>query len=160
MSIFSNKRLLLITIVYWFLLLYIIAALIFWFISLQTQNEKMTALLINELLPADPLHAKKAGEIYNAYHRKRAQYIGEGFTFLVVILIGAVYVYRASRRHFRLSQQQQNFMMTVTHELKTPIAVARLNLETLQKRTLSTEQQKKTDSQYTAGNRQVKWIMQ
>ena len=32
-----------------------------------------------------------------------------------------------------MQQQQQNFMMAVTHELKTPISVARLNLETLQK---------------------------
>lgn len=34
-------------------------------------------------------------------------------------------------------------MMAVTHELKTPIAVARLNLETLQKYTLDPEKQKK-----------------
>ena len=34
-------------------------------------------------------------------------------------------------------------MMAVTHELKTPISVARLNLETLQKYTLDPEKQKK-----------------
>jgi signal transduction histidine kinase len=34
-------------------------------------------------------------------------------------------------------------MMAVTHELKTPIAVARLNLETMQKYSLDPEQQKK-----------------
>jgi signal transduction histidine kinase len=42
-----------------------------------------------------------------------------------------------------LQQQQQNFMMAVTHELKTPIAVARLNLETMQKYSLDPEKQKK-----------------
>jgi two-component system sensor histidine kinase CiaH len=42
-----------------------------------------------------------------------------------------------------LQQQQQNFMMAVTHELKTPIAVARLNLETMQKYSLDPEKQNK-----------------
>jgi signal transduction histidine kinase len=55
---------------------------------------------------------------------------------LAFILLGAVFVYRATRRQFRLSEQQQNLMMAITHELKTPIAITRLNLETLQKREL------------------------
>lgn len=58
-------------------------------------------------------------------------------------MIGAVFVYRATRRQFRLSMQQQNFMMAITHELKTPIAVTKLNLETLQKRRLDETQQQR-----------------
>jgi two-component system sensor histidine kinase CiaH len=143
MSIFSSKRLALITFVYWFLLLYIIVALVWWFISLHQQNVGMTDLLINEVSAADPNHQQKVDKIYEAYKRKNAQYVGEGLTFLALIVVGAVYVYRATRRQLRLSQQQQNFMMTVTHELKTPIAIARLNLETLQRRQLPEEQQKK-----------------
>ncbi|MFN2438857.1 MAG: sensor histidine kinase, partial [Chitinophagaceae bacterium] len=38
---------------------------------------------------------------------------------------------------------QQNFVTAVTHELKTPISVARLNLETLQKHKLDESRQKK-----------------
>src|SRR6185312_319317 len=59
-----------------------------------------------------------------------AAYIGEGSTFLGLILLGAIFVYREVRRQIRLQLQQQNFMMAVTHELKTPIAVTKLNLET------------------------------
>jgi two-component system sensor histidine kinase CiaH len=47
------------------------------------------------------------------------------------------------RRQIRLQLQQQNFMMAVTHELKTPIAVTKLNLETLQKHRLDEERQQK-----------------
>jgi signal transduction histidine kinase len=36
-------------------------------------------------------------------------------------------------------------MMAITHELKTPISVARLNLETIQKHHLDPEKQKKAD---------------
>jgi K+-sensing histidine kinase KdpD len=39
-------------------------------------------------------------------------------------------------RQIRIQQQQQNFMMAITHELKTPISIARLNIETLQKHNL------------------------
>jgi K+-sensing histidine kinase KdpD len=69
--------------------------------------------------------------------------VAEGITFLILILIGAAFVYRAVRRQFLLQLQQQNFMMAVTHELKTPISVARLNLETMQKYSLEPEKQKK-----------------
>ena len=143
MSIFKTKRLATITIVYWFVLLYIIAALVYWFISLQHQNTRMSDLLLNELKHDEPGYSEKVAIILDAKRRKTAQYIGEGSTFLVLILIGAAFVYRATRRQLKLSQQQQNFMMAVTHELKTPIAVTRLNLETMQKRRLEEQQQQR-----------------
>ncbi|MBL0145186.1 MAG: GHKL domain-containing protein [Chitinophagaceae bacterium] len=60
-----------------------------------------------------------------------------------MILAGAIFIFRAVRRQFRFNMEQQNFMMALTHELKTPIAVATLNLETLQKRKLEEPQQQK-----------------
>lgn len=142
-SIFKAKGLKFITLAYWFVLLYIIAALVYWFISLENQNSRMTTLLLSELKHDDPGYYEKAASILDARKRKTTQYIGEGSTFLVLILIGAVFVFRATRRQIRLSMQQQNFMMAVTHELKTPIAVARLNLETLQRRKFDEQQQQK-----------------
>jgi signal transduction histidine kinase len=103
----------------------------------------MTDLLLNELRVEDPRYESKKARILDGNSRKTAQYVGEGLTFLVLILIGAVFVYRATRRQLRLSSQQQNFMMAVTHELKTPIAVIRLNVETLQKRKFEEAQQQK-----------------
>jgi signal transduction histidine kinase len=139
----KTKRLATITIVYWFVLLYIIAALVYWFISLEQQNNRMSELLLNELKHDEPGYEKKVGKILDGKKRKTTQYISEGATFLILIFIGAVFVYRATRRQLTLSHQQQNFMMAVTHELKTPIAVARLNLETLQKRKFEEQQQQK-----------------
>lgn len=143
MSIFKPKRIATITAAYWFVLIYIIAALVYWFISLQHQNNLMSDLRLNELKIGDQRYEKKVAEIEDERRRKTAQYIGEGFTFLALILIGAVFVYRATRRQLTLSLQQQNFMMAITHELKTPIAVTRLNLETMQKRRLEEQQQQK-----------------
>jgi K+-sensing histidine kinase KdpD len=93
----------------------------------------MFAYKLAQLNHGDTAFEKNLVQINDEQKRKTAQYIGEGVTFLLVILIGAVFVYRATKKQILLSQQQQNFMMAVTHELKTPIAVTKLNLETLQK---------------------------
>jgi K+-sensing histidine kinase KdpD len=120
-----------------------VAALLWWFIALEKQNQLITSIRLSELWKEDPAYTKKAAFIENASKRKTFQYIGEGSTFLVLIIVGAVFVFRATRRQIKGAQQQQNFMMAVTHELKTPIAVAQLNLETLQKRQLDEDKRQK-----------------
>jgi two-component system, OmpR family, sensor histidine kinase CiaH len=139
----QKRKLATVTVVYWFLLSYMVAALIWWFIALEKQNQLITSIRLTELKKDDPSYLNKVAFIENASKRKTFQYIGEGSTFLVLILIGAVFVFRATRRQIRGAQQQQNFMMAVTHELKTPIAVAQLNLETLQKRQLDEDKRQK-----------------
>ncbi len=131
------------TVVYWFLLVYITTALVWWFIALQSKTHLISVHDMMALSPNDPSFLQKSKEITDEEKRKTAQYIGEGATFLVVILIGAVFVYRAVRKQLKMTQQQQNFMMAITHELKTPVAVAKLNLETLQKHKLEESQQQK-----------------
>jgi len=143
MGILKKRRLAVATIAYWFLLLYIIAALVWWFIALQSQSHQMAVYQLTELKADDPAYLKKTDLITEEEKRKNAQFIGEGSIFLLVILIGAVFVYRAVRRQIKMAQQQQNFMMAITHELKTPIAIAKLNLETLQKRKLEEDKQLK-----------------
>ena len=137
----TKKKLRFATIVYWFLLAYIIGALVWWLVLLQKQNDKITSLSLKTLTSADSIsnpasfNARKTA-IYDESARNTTKYLGEGITFLALILVGAVFVYQAVGRQLRTQQQQQNFMMAVTHELKTPIAVAKLNLETIQKHQL------------------------
>jgi len=140
---FKRQGFAFITVVYWFLLVYIIAALVYWFIVLERQTNEMSSLRMEQLKKDAPRFTQQLEAIEYVHHRKQIQYIGEGGTFLVLIIIGSLFVYRAVRKQVLLSQQQQNFMMAVTHELKTPIAVAQLNLETLQKRKLDETQQQK-----------------
>ena len=142
-SSYKTKRLRLIFRVYWFLLAYIIAALVWCFIELNQQNQQMASYEISQLKPADANYEDELQKIKTAKKWKTAQYIGEGSIFLLLILSGAVYIYRAVRRQFRMGRQQQNFMMAITHELKTPIAITKLNLETLQKRKLDDSQQQR-----------------
>lgn len=91
----------------------------------------------------DPVYMNKLDQISLDKKNKTAQYISEGTVFLLVISVGAFFLFRAIMRQIRIQQQQQNFMMAVTHELKTPIAVAKLNLETIQKYKLEENKQDK-----------------
>lgn len=142
MKLSQKHKLALVTVTYWFLLAYIVAALLWWFIALNNQNKSMAAMRTAELNKDDIAYAEKLQQINSMQSRKTAQYLGEGISFLAVIMLGAVFIYRATRKQIKFAQQQQNFMMAVTHELKTPIAVAQLNLETIQKRPLDIEKQK------------------
>ncbi|HEV8285399.1 MAG TPA: ATP-binding protein [Chitinophagaceae bacterium] len=145
----DKKRIRLATTIYWLLLFYIVAALVWWFISLEKQNRQMTDFKIAELNAAidrshnPELYDNSISKINREHKRNFVKFVSEGSTFLLLTLIGAAFVYRSVRKQFLFQQQQQNFMMAVTHELKTPISVARLNLETLQKYQLDIEKQKK-----------------
>lgn len=143
MAILKKQRLTAATAVFWFLLLYIIAALVWWFIALNRQSHQMAVYQLVELKAGDPAYLQKADAVLAEEKRKNAQFIGEGAIFMLVILISALFVYRAVRRQIKMAQQQQNFMMAITHELKTPIAIAKLNLETLQKHKLEEGRQQK-----------------
>jgi signal transduction histidine kinase len=139
----NKKQLRRATIVFWVLLLYIIAALVWWLISLEQQNAVIHNLRESEVVKGNAVQDQTLGRIQNSRKRNSIKYITEGIAFLILILFGAVYIYRLVRRQFQLQQQQQNFIMAITHELKTPISVAQLNLETLQKHHLDEEKQKK-----------------
>ena len=142
----TKKQLRRATIVFWVLLVYIIAALAWWLISLEQQNKTIHSLRRAQVATTtkDPDAANEQVRLIGESERRDSvKYIAEGITFFLLIIVGAVYIYRLVRQQFQLQQQQQNFVMAVTHELKTPISVARLNLETLLKYELEKEKQRK-----------------
>ena len=63
--------------------------------------------------------------------RKSTAWLGEGVVIglITLIIILAMYIYIDQILRFNL--QKTNFMMAVTHELKTPIAAAKLAIETV-----------------------------
>lgn len=140
---FKSAKIKSIFFIYWILLAYIVAALVWWFIALGRQNEQMASLRTQQLDKNDRDYLNKQTHIAEDKKRKTAQYIGEGSIFFLLIVAGAVFVYRAVVKELKLGRQQQNFMMAITHELKTPVAVAKLNLETLLMRKLDEEKQQK-----------------
>lgn len=64
-----------------------------------------------------------------------------GTIFLVMLLVGVVLYLLISIKGIRLNQRQSNFMDSVSHELKSPIASLKLYLQTLSRRNVTEEQQ-------------------
>lgn len=62
-----------------------------------------------------------------------------GATFLAVILAGVVFYMILSIKAINLNQRQANFIDSVTHELKSPIASLKLYLQTLNRRSIPPE---------------------
>lgn len=131
-------------IIYWLFLTYMVAAFVWWYVSLEKQNNQIATVQFNSIQLNDPALTAKVQSIQKVQERKNKQFLGEGITFLFLFLLGAIYVYRSLLKQINYSNQQQNFMMAITHELKTPIAITHLNLETLLKRQLDQVQQKKS----------------
>jgi signal transduction histidine kinase len=71
--------------------------------------------------------------------RKTWQYVGEGLVMMVLLFWGMLVIYRTFSKNIRLNKQQNNFLLSITHELKTPIASVKLYIETLLKRDLDKE---------------------
>jgi two-component system, OmpR family, sensor histidine kinase CiaH len=131
------------TVICWLLLIYILAALIWWYIALNLQNNQMAATRLEMLSVRDSGYREKVEKINRDHNRLSAAYKSEGLAFLLVIVAGAIFLRSAIMRQFRIQNQQQNFMMAITHELKTPISIAKLNMETLQKHALDDNKKEK-----------------
>ncbi len=99
------------------------------FIFFYTYNRQHNCLELR-LKEKDDIHLKLLVKLES----KKKAWILEGMTMgIITIIIGiAMFVYLD--RVVRLNQQQNNFLLAVTHELKTPIAASNLALQTAVKR--------------------------
>src|ERR1035437_1718670 len=66
--------------------------------------------------------------------------MGEGSIFIFVFFVGAYWLHKSIMRERKLQEQKRNFLLSVTHELKSPLASIKILLQTIQKRDLTKEQ--------------------
>lgn len=59
--------------------------------------------------------------------------VGEGAVFLSLLMLGFWVVWRGMLKDQTLARHERNFILAVTHELKTPIAATRLAIDTLRR---------------------------
>jgi signal transduction histidine kinase len=97
------------------------------FMTLRQQNHvEMRLHILPELLD----------ELKSTLYSKKRAWVLEGITLGIITLLIAVAMFFYVDKIIRLNAQQNNFLLAVTHELKTPIAATKLALQTLQKNTV------------------------
>lgn len=86
---------------------------------------------------------EKQHQQYNDLLKKRWSMVaGEGAVFLSLLIFGIYRTKRAFNQEFELAQQQKNFLLSITHEFKSPLAAIKLSLQTIEKRNLEENQKK------------------
>src|SRR3954451_24810956 len=88
----------------WLLLIYVLAALIWWYIALNIQNNQMSAYRIELLTKDDPAYIANLEKIHSDHHRLATAYKSEGLVFILVILAGAVFLRSAVMRQIRIQR--------------------------------------------------------
>ena len=68
--------------------------------------------------------------------------LGEGAVFLLLLMLGLWKIRKSIKKELKVTRGQKNFLLSVTHELKTPLAANKLYIQTVAKRDLSEEKNK------------------
>ncbi|MCO5258792.1 MAG: HAMP domain-containing histidine kinase [Crocinitomicaceae bacterium] len=85
--------------------------------------------------------------------------MGEGAVFLSILIYGIIRIRNSIKQELEISQKQNNFLLSVTHELKTPIASMKLYLQTLQKRTIDEEKRREIIDKTLQQNEQLEHLI-
>jgi signal transduction histidine kinase len=109
------------------IMVYLTAAFAWWAVLLLKQNRR-----IYELASLDP--ANSAETLSKLYHRQEMMIFGEGLFFTISLLVAFGLIYRIQSREAHLIRRQRNFLLSVTHELKSPLAAIQMTLDTFRKK--------------------------
>jgi len=115
---------------------YVVLQFLWWEILLVKQSgqiidekQKVVALSVSN----DQQLKAELKELQSKRRTKTVMIVSEGTVFLLLLLFGVYKIKQAYDKEDELRRQQNNFFLSITHELKTPIAATKLQLQTIQK---------------------------
>lgn len=121
----------------------------FWWMYLLTKNNRddYEALVVRERTifthngGTDESFYKSGlyEDLEQDYTQKKWMLLGEAGIFIVLISAGFWRIRMSFRHEILLTRQQNNFLLSITHELKSPLASLKLSMQTLQKRNLDAD---------------------
>lgn len=129
-------------------MVYMLLALVWWTVLLSKNNE----LLFNKNLEIHKIQIQNIAGLsdqekvtYNSlkdeYRTKKHMIFGEGLVFGISLIIGMWLIQKAYNKEIENNKKQKNFLLSITHELKTPITSIGLISETLIRRKLNPDAQ-------------------
>jgi two-component system, OmpR family, phosphate regulon sensor histidine kinase PhoR len=83
--------------------------------------------------------AQEVGKEESFVQRKIMMITGEALVFFLILAVGVYFVRKTFNKELELAKEKKNFILSVTHELKTPIASSKLFAETILSRDIPKE---------------------
>jgi len=128
---------------------YMLAALCWWAVLLHRKNTdvfKLESQLLQErfindagIPTVDVTTLPEYEELKASFDRQMMMITGEALVFGLVLIMGIYFINRAFNRELAIAEKQKNFLLSITHELKSPLASISLILDTFIKRDLPKE---------------------
>lgn len=128
------------------IILYVLAAFTWWaflLVKRAVEQHDLQVALVESKNPDPETRAKELALITHALAKQKRMIYGEALFFGLSLSIFLWLIYLSYRRALAASRNQTNFLLSITHELKTPIASISLILETLIKRKINEDQKQK-----------------
>lgn len=118
------------------LFLYVLLQLIWWGTLLSRLNKEVFILKHenNKLKSGQFIeNTEEESQLEQKVYSRNVMFLGEGLVFTLILSFGIIRLLKVRNAETNLAMQQQNFILSVTHELKSPLASAKLQIETLLK---------------------------
>ena len=120
--------------IFYLLVVYVFLQFCWWYYLLFELNTEIYRLQELLALANGSSGVDVSAELSSKLSQKRMMIFGEGFVFLMLLSLGMIQTRASFRRETQAARQQKNFLLSVTHELKSPLASVKLYLQTLSKR--------------------------
>ena len=130
--------------IFYLLVAYVFLQFAWWtFLMVQQNNEiYQQRSALNVVKSQTTLSMAKAeNDFKRELHKRWIMIMGEGSVFLGLMILGIMKIKKTFKAEAALAQQQKNFLLSVTHELKSPLTSTKLQMQTLLKRELSKDKQ-------------------
>ncbi len=129
---------------FYVLVIYVLLQFVWWAYLLFNLNNEIhllkLELIANRFSSIEQITSQQE-ELEGKLRIRWIMILGEGAVFLSLLTFGIYRVRKTFKQEIQLSRQQQNFLLSVTHELKTPLASNKLFLQTLEKHELPKDKQ-------------------
>lgn len=133
------------TLIFSVLVGYIVLQFLWWEVLLVRQSDNIISLKQNIAALSssdDNIILRDIADLQRKKNTRVYMIVGEGTVFLLILLFGVYQVRKSIKKESELANQKSNFILSISHELKTPIAATKLQLQTLLKHDLERDKQK------------------